>query len=79
MADPAGLFDALRKMDACRRSIRGMNEVGLADARRDMDNKGQPASGNEVSRILKAFGFVRDGWKGTGYDRTPRYVWRAKA
>ena len=79
MADPAGLFDALRTLDALRKSIRGKAEVGLADVKRDMDNAGRRVTGGELSRMLKSFGFHRDGWLHTGYDRTPRYVWSAQS
>ena len=79
MAEPATVFDELRRLDALRKVIRGKAEVGLNDVRRDMSNAGHRASGGELSRMLKSFGFERQGWLGTGYDRTPRYVWSAKS
>ena len=75
MADPVGLFDALRKLDTFRKVTTGKPELGLADIKRDMDNAGRPATGGEISRMLKSFGYRREGWQGTGYDRTPRYVY----
>lgn len=79
MVEAVKLLDELRKFDALRKVIRGRAEVGLSGARRDMANAGYPISGNELSRMLKSFGFRRDGWLGTGYDRTPRYAWAASS
>lgn len=56
-------------------AIRGKTAVGLSDVRRSMSNHGHELTGRQVGKLLNEIGFKRDGWLGTGYDRTPRYVW----
>lgn len=65
----------LQFREAVLRVVRGKAEVALDDVRRDLSNAGVEVSGSALARQLRALGFARDGWAGTGYDRTPRYVW----
>ncbi|BBB13452.1 hypothetical protein [Sphingopyxis sp. FD7] len=61
---------------AVQRVTRGKFDIGLSGVLRDLYNAGLPdLGGAQVARQLRALGYRRDGWHGTGYDRTPRYVW----
>ena len=49
-------------------------EVPFTDLQRHMSNSGFRVSGPSLSAMLRRAGFKREGWHGTGYDRTPRYI-----
>lgn len=50
------------------------SSVALSDIGRHMSNAGHGMSNPRLSVMLRRAGFKREGWDGTGYDRTPRYV-----
>ncbi len=63
---------------AVQRVTRGKFDVGLSGVLRDLYNAGlTDLGGAQVARQLRTLGYRRDGWHGTGHDRTPRYVWGA--
>lgn len=66
----------LQFREAVSRLVRGKIDVALSDVMRGLYNAGHhDLGGPQVARQLRILGFRRDGWHGTGYDRTPRYVW----
>lgn len=53
--------------------LEGMEAVELSAAQRIVANAGFRRGGPEIARTLRSMGFVKHGWGGTGYDRTPLY------
>lgn len=61
------------------RIVEGRDDIDLSTVKRHLYNsplRGDPLidDGLFLAKMLNAIGWRRDGWLGTGYDRSPRYT-----